>query len=242
MTVAPKRAIAIAALVMIIAGLAWTMVRARNEPSQASLHPQRPALMLLTSLSLVFGEDFSLSGGGSPVLKALQTRYRVLPISTTSTTELKRGRVLLMAQPPAQTAENLVALDDWVRRGGRVLLLADPLLEWPSKLPLGDPSRPSPMFADTGLLLHWGLRLDAPGRPGLAVRSLGGRTITAASPGQLAGSCSVSGDGFVAHCPIGAGQATVVADADFLNVDALPPNAAGNIPALLEELANLESA
>ena len=34
-----------------------------------------------------------------------------------------------MAQPLAQTAENLVTLDTWVRRGGRVLLLADPLLE-----------------------------------------------------------------------------------------------------------------
>ena len=62
-----------------------------------------------------------------------------------------------MAQPLAQPAEDLVALDDWVRGGGRVLLLADPMLEWPSKRPLGDPLRPPPMFMDTGLLAHWGL-------------------------------------------------------------------------------------
>ena len=71
-----------------------------------------------------------------------------------------------MAHPLAQTAENLVALDAWVRGGGRVLLLADPMLEWPSKRPLGDPLRPPPMFMDTGLLAHWGLRLDAPDERG----------------------------------------------------------------------------
>ena len=122
-------------------------------------------MLLLTSLPLLFGEDFSLQGGGSPVLKALQGRYRVLPISVTDNRELAKGRLLMMAQPPAQTAENLVALDGWVRHGGRVLLLADPMLEWPSKRALGDPLRPPPMFQDTGLLAHWGLRLDAPDTP-----------------------------------------------------------------------------
>ena len=61
-----------------------------------------------------------------------------------------------MAHPLAQTAENLVALDQWVRGGGRVLLLADPMLEWPSERPLGDPLRPPPMFMDTGLLAPLG--------------------------------------------------------------------------------------
>ena len=112
---------------------------------------QRPTLLLLTSLPLVFGEDFSLQDGGSPALKALETRYRVVPISVTDRRELAKGRLLLMAQPLAQPAEDLVALDQWVRRGGRVLLLADPMLEWPSERPLGDPLRPPPMFMDTGL-------------------------------------------------------------------------------------------
>ena len=79
-----------------------------------------------------------------------------------------------MAQPRAQPAEDLVALDNWVRGGGRVLLLADPMLEWPSERPLGDPFRPPPTFADTGLLAHWGLKLDAPDEPGRRVGELGG--------------------------------------------------------------------
>src|SRR5206468_10727515 len=110
---------------------------------------------------------------------------------------------LLMAQPLAQTAENLVALDDWVRGGGRVMILADPLLEWSSKRPLGDPLRPPPMFADTGLLGHWGLRLDAPDVAGAAARTLGGYRIVTLSPGVLFGRLGVSRDRLVSDCGVG---------------------------------------
>ena len=72
---------------------------------------KRPPLLLLTSLPLVFSEDFSLEGGGSDALKALETRYRVVPISVTDGADLAKGRLLLMAHPLAQTAENLVVLD-----------------------------------------------------------------------------------------------------------------------------------
>ena len=117
-------------------------------------------------MPLVFGEQFSLQQNGSAALKVLQTRYRIVPISVADPQELTKGRLLLMAQPQAQPAEDLVALDAWVGRGGRLLLLADPLLEWPSERPLGDPLRPPAMYADTGLLAHWGLRLDAPDERG----------------------------------------------------------------------------
>src|SRR5205085_4263734 len=115
--------------------------------------------------------------------------YRVVPISVTDGADLAKGRLLLMAHPLSQTAENLVALDQWVRRGGHVMLLADPMLEWPSKLPLGDPLRPPPMFADTGLLAHWGLRLDAPETRRLKAETLAGDTIMTASPGKRFGGC-----------------------------------------------------
>src|SRR5437016_4491719 len=81
-----------------------------------------PALLLLTSLPLMFDEGFSLKGGGSEALRRLQSRYRVEPISVSSAPELSRGQLLLVAQPLAQTPENLVALDNWVRGGGRALL------------------------------------------------------------------------------------------------------------------------
>ena len=121
------------------------------------------------------------------------------------------------------------------------MVLADPLLEWPSKRPLGDPLRPAPMFPDTGLLAHWGLRLDAPDRRGFAPRALAGEMVVTASPGRLRGSCRISSDGFVADCRVGSGRAIIIADADFLNVGALPAASEHNLDALLAELAKLES-
>jgi hypothetical protein len=239
-TGARRRGVALLLATCVLAGLGLAAIR--GEPTALRQRPaaERPALLLLTSLPLLFGEDFSLRGGGSPVLKALQGRYRVLPISVTDSRELAKGRLLLMAQPLAQTAENLVALDGWVRHGGHVLLLADPTLEWPSKRPLGDPLRPPPMFQDTGLLAHWGLRLDTPEQRGRAERRLGGRTVLTVSPGTLWGRCEIGVDRLAAHCKLAKGEAVVVADADLLDIDRLARSAKPNLEAVLEELATLE--
>jgi hypothetical protein len=237
-----RRRVLLIVLVAALAVVALAVAATRREPSPLPPLPlaQRPPLLLLTSLPLMFSEDFSLKGGGSRALARLQTRYRIVPISVASPSELSKGRLLLMAQPPAQTAENLVALDHWVRGGGRVLLLADPMLEWPSKRPLGDLLRPPPMFMDTGLLAHWGLRLDAPEKRGVALRKLGGFNVVTVSPGRLAGGCAVSADALVARCRVGRGDATVVADADLLNVEALGSAARHNLNGVVEELARLE--
>ena len=232
--------VAIALLAVAAAGLAFAL-----KPRPAPIAPSasaKPVLLLLTSLPLMFDEDFSLEGGGSPALTALQARYRVVPISTTDGAELAKGRLLLMAHPLAQTAENLVVLDSWVRRGGRVLLLADPLLEWPSKRPLGDALRPPPMFADTGLLAHWGLRLDAPAQRGTKPARLGDFEVVTASPGMLYGDgdCRMEEARLAAHCRIGTGKATVIADADLLDVPDLGKGAEHNLDAILSELSALQ--
>ena len=179
------------------------------------------------------------SGGGPPDVGApyqpaadvwrtlirLEERYKVIPIGVADAASLKRQHLLLMAHPRAQPAEALVELDQWVRDGGRVLLLADPRLDWPSERALGDKLRPPPGFADTGLLKHWGLDLEAP------------NLDSAASAGRLSGKkCGVSDDGLVAHCAVGRGQATVIADADFLNSDQDE-----QLELLVRELERLES-
>ena len=172
----------------------------------------RPELHLLTSLPLLFGEQFSLDGERPAVAQWLEQRYRLTAIDLPS--QLLPGATLLMIQPRALPAEELVALDDWVRRGGRLLLLADPRLEWPSERPLGDPLRPPPMFSDTGLLGHWGLTLEAPERTGPVTIS----GVTYRSPGMLRATgaqCDVAQD-VSARCRIGRGRAVVVADADWL--------------------------
>jgi hypothetical protein len=229
-------------IAIVFAAAALIATFGRHRSAGIDPHPpgQRPTLLLLTSLPLVFGEQFSLQGGGSPALKALDTRYRVVPISVTDPADLGKGRLLLMAHPLAQPAEDLVFLDQWVRSGGRVMLLADPMLEWPSSRPLGDPLRPPPMFMDTGLLAHWGLRLDAPDTRGEKAGKLGGYDVLTVSPGSLFGGCSISADRLVARCRIGKGAATIVADADLLDVKDLGERAGRNLDGLLSELARLE--
>jgi hypothetical protein len=235
MTPARRRALVFAAILVGIGAFAFAELRKPGHMSPRT-EAQKPTLLLLTSLPLMFGEDFSLQATGSPALKALRQRYCVVPISVTDPAELAKGRLLLMAQPSAQSPEDLVALDQWVRGGGRLLLLADPMLEWPSSRPLGDRLRPPVLFADTGLLAHWGLRLDAPDTRGPKAVAIDDYKVAMVSPGQLFGGCAISQDRTVARCHIGRGQATIVADADLLNVDSSSPN----LDAVTAELAALE--
>ena len=196
----------------------------------------KPELFLLTSLPLIWGEEFGLASQGSAALDALQDQYRVTAIDLPG--QLPKGALLLAAQPRALPASELVEMDDWVRAGGRLVLLADPMLEWPSELPLGDPRRPPLAFADTGLLGHWGLRLDKPVQRGAATASLGGQRVLVASPGTLVAKdpgCTISDGGLAARCRIGSGRAIVIADADFLNLGSDPQDD-GNLAALLSEL------
>ena len=105
---APRRAsIAFIILLVAAAGLALAMNLRRATPSTAEPFEKAP-LALLTSLPIVFGEHFDLKSVGSPVLTALSRDFNVAPIGTTNAKEL-HNPLLLMAQPPAQTAENLVA-------------------------------------------------------------------------------------------------------------------------------------
>jgi hypothetical protein len=228
-------------LALIFAASIATSCDRRASPAPRPAQ-ERPTLLLLTSLPIVFGEKFGLAQNGSAALSQLELRYRVQPISVTDAASLRGAKLLLAAHPNAQPAENLVELDKGVRGGGRVLLLADPMLEWHSERPLGDPLRPSPGFADTGLLAHWGLRLDAPDQRGPVERKVAGHRILLASPGRLAGRCAIGADGLVARCAVGKGRATIIADADFLDDRGVEgASTADNLDWLTSELANLEN-
>ena len=64
-----------------------------------------------------------------------------------------------------------------------------------------------------------------------------GRTVEVSSPGVLEGDCATEAEGLVARCTVGRGKVTVIADADFLNVD---DAGAGNLQMMLAELARIE--
>jgi hypothetical protein len=221
---------------LIVAGAAYWRAPASLPPRPVG---KRPQLMLLTRLPIVFPERLTLKAVKSPVLTTLESRYRIEPISVASRSSLDGRKLLLMAQPQAQPAEMLVDLDRWVHNGGRVLLLADPALEWPSERPLGNLLRPPFAFADTGLLAHWGLRLDSPDALASKQVRVGGQTIRTQAPGALVAigrACSVESR-FVARCSVGKGEAIVIADADFIDVD---DSNSPNLQLLLRELARLE--
>jgi hypothetical protein len=223
-------------LTAILAAILMEGPRPGLPPRPAS---ERPQLLLLTSLPILFPEQLSLESKPEPVRTALESRYTIKPVSVADRASLDGHRLLLMAQPKAQPAEVLVELDAWVRSGGHVLVLADPALEWPSKWPLASPLRPPLAVPDTGLLGHWGLRLDAPDSSGPMTIEAGTARIETSSPGVLVatgGNCSVE-DGFVAHCRVGRGEATVIGDADFIDV---ADSASPNLTLLLRELNRLE--
>ncbi|MBB3764366.1 hypothetical protein [Sphingomicrobium lutaoense] len=212
-----------------------------NGESPPPAEAGQPPLAMLTSLPLMFGEEFSIEGAGSPALSALQSEWQVQAVATTDARELAPHDLLLMAHAPVQTAEGLVDLDAWVRGGGRLLLLADPRLDWPSDLPMGDRRRPIPFFADTGLLGHWGLVLHGPIADGPVSVDVEGRDVMTSSPGRFAATgeaCALRANGFIATCALGKGQVTLIADADFLRAER---QGDAGLAFLLSELAQLSA-
>lgn len=107
----------------------------------------------------------------SPLISHLGAR----PLDRIDITSLRGISALVIAQPRLLQPAELVALDDWLRRGGRAVIFADPLLLWPSALPLGDPRRPPLTSLLDPLMAHWGLRLEPvlPGADGVDRRMLG---------------------------------------------------------------------
>jgi ABC-type uncharacterized transport system len=165
-----------------------------------------PRVTLFTALPLMWGEGDPvdiLSGRAkrSAILDGLDVRA----IDTVTAVSLGSD-VLVVAQPRAMMPEELVALDDWVRRGGRAAIFADPLLKWPSRYALGDPRRAPPVTLLDPLLAHWGVTLE-PGPDGTGQWNI---------PAKGAGACTPV-DAVTIDCRVGKGRALLVADADLLD-------------------------
>jgi len=186
-----------------------------------------------TALPLFWPEGASVSGllrddapSHMPFVQA--SRHHLMPLDHLDALSLAKTEALLLAQPRLLQAEELVALDDWVRSGGRAVIFADPLLIWPGDLPMGDPRRPPVTSLLDPLLKHWGLSLApvAEGAEGVSRHMLdsghvlllaGASRFSAGQRDEPQDRCRLVESGLIAQCKIGKGQVRLVADADVLD-------------------------
>jgi hypothetical protein len=248
----------------ILALLVLTQCTAADAPPEP-LQDQAD-IQLMTSLPLVWGDGASmesiLSGDSkpAPVYRYWQDRYDIAPVDSLENLAQDDPDIVILAQPRAMDPADLADLDVWVRAGGAVIIFTDPDLVWPSPLPLGDPRRPLASGLLSPLLGHWGLELVAPGEDrgaaadfrigqhGFRTRGAG-KLVLIATKESPDVRCQMGVADFIAQCSVGRGQATIVADADFLNAALWPESsrlspqdsgAVGFVDSLIGEYINRE--
>lgn len=202
----------------------------------------RPRIQLMTSLPLVWGDDASMESiltGGSesaPIYRYWQGQYAIAAVDSLENLAEDDPDIVILAQPRAMDPADLTVLDTWVRAGGDVIILTDPDLVWPSALPLGDSRRPLASGLLSPLLGHWGLELVAAtekntdavdirfGSYSFTTRGVGKlEPMTTNTPSNVR--CKASAADFIVQCSVGRGQASIIADADFLNAELWPESA-----------------
>ncbi len=191
----------------------------------------RPDIAVMGTVPIYWGEAAGLDellSGDAPqhwARDVLEERFSLAPLDYLSAEALAGQRYLLMAQPRGLSAEENVALDAWVRDGGSLLLFADPRMTGESRFHIGDRRRPQDVALLSPILSHWGLELVFdPAQPeGPQTVDHFGDALPVNLRGELrpvgdARYCAIPGDGLLAHCVIGAGQAMIVADAAMLDI------------------------
>lgn len=234
--------LAAAALLLALAVMAgfWTW-QGMQRPSE------RAPLGLMSSLPIYWpdGADLQVTLESQAPLpwvrRALEKRFELVPLdslsaSTDAPGPLLRLDRLLIAQPRGLSPADNVALDQWVRRGGRLLLVIDPMLTGQYAVPIGDPRHPVAVGLIPPVLQRWGLDMrfseNQPFEPreasygeGSVPVLLGGELILAeAEPAasksdrEALGTCRILGEGIAAQCTVGQGRVTVLADAALLEL------------------------
>lgn len=216
-----------------------------NEPVQDELG-ERPEIGLMGTIPVYWGESDSfgdLVDGRADehwARKRIERHFAIVPLDALTPESLSGLHRLMLAQPRALSPVENVALDAWVRAGGHLLLFADPMLTGKSRYAIGDRRRPQDVILLSPILDHWGLRLefDVEGARGPILIDAAGLAIPVNRPGALAAAegsgCDVAGDGILARCRLGEGEATVLADAAVLDLHDPPPGAEGALDGLME--------
>lgn len=202
----------------------------RQSGPAAPLVPDLPRMrvVLMSSLPLVHGDGVDMTAmlqGQSqphPLHEGLISAHDLIIADALDEGVLSDADLAILVQPRALPPQALVALDDYVRRGGRLLLFTDPMLDWHGGKGLGDPLGPQRTGLLSPLLGHWGLALVDPERESVRLRPSGAMLVHPGvfmpQPGKIGdAACRIEPEGYVAHCRPGRGRATLVADADLLD-------------------------
>ena len=219
---------------------------------------ERYPLGLMTSLPLYWADNAQiadLAAGRRPPpwqRGVIEARYTLQPLDTLSpvpalspdapdTDPLAGLERLAVIQPRGLSPADNVALDQWVRGGGRLLLVLDPALTGEYEAPLGDPRRPVDSALIPPVVARWGLAVAfdeaqdatvkraALGKAQLPLALAG--TITITDP--AAAVCALLAGGAVATCRVGKGKVTLVADAAVFEHPELAGEGGATLRALL---------
>ncbi|WP_036503382.1 DUF4350 domain-containing protein [Novosphingobium sp. AP12] len=201
---------------------------------------------LYSSLPITWNESADIRGLLSDdtlphwALTTLRQRGRVIPLDTLANgagkLPLPATAILILAQPRPLMPQENVALDAWVRGGGRVLLLADPMLTAHSLFGPGDPRRPQDIAMLSPILARWGLTqefddeqaagehvvrlpegdlpVNLPGR--FRLSGMNGDGAGMGTAGETVSNCQVEAEGLVADCTAAKGRILALSDAALL--------------------------
>lgn len=213
--------IALAMLGLVVGG--WLL----HGGEGAARNKSKP-LGLFTSLPILWNESADIAGLLAPdqqphwAKAELERHGSLVALDRLSGQSLAGLHQLIMAQPRALAPDENVALDQWLRDGGQLLLFADPALTEESAFGIGDKRRPQDMVMLSPILTRWGLALsfDDEQATGEQQAEVLGTTIPLNLPGSFAlqpgSTCQILNDGRAARCVIGKGQMLAIADAALL--------------------------
>lgn len=200
-------------------------------PLAAAAEEPREKVGLFTTLPIYWPEAQGVSELLGPdavqpwAREEIEQRFDLTPLDVLAGegANLYQFRRLLLAQPRMLSSAENVALDAWVREGGRLLLFADPMLTGETMFEVGDKRRPQDVALLSPILAHWGLELrfdeDQPAGERLATIGTVDVPVNRAgrfghfAPDVESVECSPRAGGLVAECRIGQGAAVIVADA-----------------------------
>jgi hypothetical protein len=216
-----NRSLILLAVILALLGSAWaySMRRPDLPPAPTGLFTSLP---ILWNESDQLGDLLRSDQPGHWAREELTMRGRIVPLDTLESLRPDLNRLVIAQPRPIAPAEN-VALDNWVRRGGRLVLLADPALTAQSAFAVGDPRRPQDMVLLSPILARWGLELTVDEQDEEGVRQMvdGQLVIPVNLPGRwrlgAGADCQLAASATLADCRVGAGRVLALADAHLLD-------------------------